>query len=123
VGTANAVITPDLVWGYPHWNYFVYFVLHVFLVILPIYYTIVMKIKINLRDLWNAFWTANVFLVISLGINYLLGSNYMFTLHKPESASLIDHLGPWPWYLASLQFLALILFFVVYIPFALKKKK
>ena len=32
-------------------------------------------------------------------MNRLLGSNYMFTMHKPASASLLDILGPYPWYL------------------------
>lgn len=123
VGTSNAVITPDLIWGFPHWNYFVYFILHVFLVLLPIYYTIVMKIRITLRDLWNAFWTANVFLVFTLLVNSILGSNYMFTHHKPPVETLMDSLGPWPWYLVVLQFLALVLFFLVYLPFIFIKKK
>jgi len=123
VGTLNAVITPDLEWGIPHWTYYYYFILHVFLVLLPLYYTIVLKFRVRARDLWNAYWTANVFLIISLPINFLLESNYMFTRHKPLVPTLIDSMGPWPWYLVSLQFLALLLFIIVYLPFYFLNKK
>ena len=60
----------------------------------------------------------NVYLVVVTAINYALGSNYMYTLQKPHTASLLDLLGPWPWYLLWAEFLALLLFTLLYLPFA-----
>ncbi len=122
VGTFNAVITPDVKFGFPHWEYLVYFIMHVGLVVLPFYYIFVMNHRITRSDLWNAFWMSNAFLVLTLALNYLIDSNYMFTRHKPEVATLLDVLGPWPWYLLSVQFIGLILFHLVYLPFAITKK-
>ena len=116
-GTLNANITPDVQYGFPHWTYFEYWLLHSFLVILPLYYVIVLKVRIEFRDLKNAFWAANVFLIVTLLINISIGSNYMYTKAKPPVPSLLDMLGPWPVYLISGQLLAGILFLLLYLPF------
>lgn len=53
-------------------------------------------------------------------LNALIGSNYMFTLRKPATASLMDVLGPWPLYLISLEVIGLIMCLILYLPFALR---
>jgi len=116
-GTLNANITPDMDFGFPHWDYFSYWLKHGFLVLIPLYYVIVLGIKINKKDLWNAFWTANLYMVFSLVVNYLLDSNYMYTMRKPEATTLLSYMGDWPWYLITTQLLALVLFVLVYLPF------
>jgi hypothetical integral membrane protein (TIGR02206 family) len=65
----------------------------------------------------------NVLMLIVTAINYWLGSNYMFTLRKPATASLFDSMGPWPWYLLSAELLAVILFSLLYLPFALADRR
>ena len=122
VGTLNATITPDLHNGFPHYEYFIYFINHVGLLILPLYAVFVYKLNITFRDLIYAFLMTNLFLLSLHGVNYLLGSNYMFTMHKPPVASLFDFLGPWPWYLLNGQFLALGLMFIAYLPFWIRRK-
>lgn len=122
-GTLNAVITADIRFAYPHWNYFVYFIMHLGLIPLPIYYAIVLGNRIKLKDMWNAFWVANIFLILTMAINFSIESNYMFTRHKPEVATIMEVLGPWPWYLVGLQFIAVVLFIILYLPFHFSKKK
>ena len=116
-GTLNSNITPDVEFAFPHWTYFSYWMNHSFLVIVPIYLVLVFKIKITIKDMWNAFWAANAFMVMTLVINYTIGSNYMYTIKKPPVESLLDMLGPWPFYLINGQLLALLLFFIVWLPF------
>ena len=116
-GTLNASITPDVEYTFPHWTYFNYWMVHSFLVIIPIYYVFVFKMKITFNDLKNAFWLANIFLISTYFINVLLGSNYMYSRAKPTAATILDVMGPWPVYLITGQLLALILFFLLYLPF------
>jgi hypothetical integral membrane protein (TIGR02206 family) len=79
------------------------------------------------RPYWSSFkrvfiWT-NIYMVVVTGINLLIGSNYLYTIHKPPSASLMDLLGPWPWYLISLEIVGLILCFLLYLPFMVRDRK
>lgn len=117
VGTLNANITPDVEYGFPNWSYFSYWIMHGFLMIIPFYYIIVLKLRIKWRDYFNAYWMMNVFLLFTLGVNFILGSNYMYTRAKPDVGSLLDILGPWPVYLISGQILVLVLFYLAFMPF------
>jgi hypothetical integral membrane protein (TIGR02206 family) len=49
--------------------------------------------------------------------NALTGGNYMFLRERPETPSLLDYLGPWPWYILSAALLALALFALLDLPF------
>lgn len=121
VGTLNANITPDLQRGFPHFEYLIYFTIHSGLLVLPFYSIFVYKMDIRFRDFINAYLMINAFLLFTYFVNFVLGSNYMFTMHKPPVASLFDLLGPWPWYLFFGQFLVLALMLVAYLPFWIKR--
>jgi len=57
-------------------------------------------------------------MVLVYGINLLVGGNYMFLMHKPPTASLLDVLGPWPWYILSLEVVGFLMGGVLYLPWA-----
>ncbi len=59
-------------------------------------------------------------MVVVYFINLALGSNYLFIMHKPETASLLDVLGPWPWYILSMEALGFVIFFLLYLPWLVK---
>ena len=44
----------------------------------------------------TAVWAVGIFL-----LNLLIDTNYGYLNGKPGSASILDLLGPWPWYLAA----------------------
>ena len=64
-----------------------------------------------------------VFLLISIIVNLILEANYFWICDKPPVNSLLDYLGPWPWYIFSAQFIAILNFIIAYIPFYIIKKK
>ncbi len=123
VGTLQALLTPDLPQAAPHYSYASYWILHGVLIYLPIYCIVVFGFKINKRDFINAIIAGNIYLVLTLIINFAIGSNYFYTSHKPPSASLLDILGPWPWYILSVEFLTIFMFVVAWMPFWYGKKK
>ena len=123
VGTLNANITPDLQRGFPHYEYLIYFCLHSGLMVLPFYTVFVYRVDIKFRDFIITFLMTNVFFFSAHLINLILGSNYMYTMHKPPVASLFDVLGPWPWYMLTGQVLIVGLMLIVYIPFVIRRKR
>ena len=54
------------------------------------------------------------------GVNRLIGSNYLYTQGKLPTPSLLDVLGPYPWYLLSMEGLGILLCLLLYLPFALQ---
>ena len=51
------------------------------------------------------------------GLNHLLGANYGFINGKPVVGTLFDYMGPYPWYLITLQFVAFTFYFLLLLPF------
>ena len=123
VGTLQALLTPDLPQAAPHFSYFIYWLLHGILIYLPVYCIVVFRFDIRKKDFVNAVIVGNVYLLFTLIINYFLGSNYFYTNHKPPVASLLDYLGPWPWYILIVEILAILLFVVAWMPFWFGKKR
>ena len=71
------------------------------------------------KSLLKVVIVGNLYYLVLFFINRWLGSNYMFTVHKPETASLMDVLGPWPWYLLTTEGIAAVVFTLFYLPFAI----
>jgi len=93
---------------------------HGTLIIVPIF----MTTKEGFRPTWGSFVRVaigtNLYLVVIHFINLAIGSNYLFTVGKPTTESLLDILGPWPVYLLSMEAIGFALFFLLYLPFMLK---
>jgi len=116
-GTLQALITPDLKDGFPSFHFFRYFFTHAGIVAAVIYTVVVWKIRISWKDFFNAILFAQVYLVAIHIINQVLGSNYSYTMAKPQGPTILDLLGAWPWYILWGEFLMVILFLFLMIPF------
>ena len=121
-GMLQGMITPDIVEDFPHFHYFRYFAGHHLLVVAIIYAVVVFKLKPTLISLKKAFIALNVFLVIALFANLLLDANYFWIMEKPPMGSLLDYMGPWPWYILTGEFVAFSHFILAYLLFLLIDK-
>ncbi len=123
IGAASqALFTPDLgPYGFPHFRYWQTFISHGLLVSVPIYLTVVEGFRPEWFSLVRVAVGMNVYVLLVGGVNKILGSNYLFIAHKPETASLLDYLGPWPWYILSLEAIGFVLSVLLYLPFVLFK--
>ena len=61
------------------------------------------------------FWSW-VYLAGGYCVNLLLHANYGFINAKPDVETLFDHMGPYPWYLLTLQAIAFALYLVLLLP-------
>lgn len=80
------------------------------------------KFQVKFKSVWKAFAALNVIAFIVYFVNKLTGGNYMFLAEKPTNASLIDFLGPYPWYILTLEFVVLFIFLLLYAPFFFQEK-
>jgi hypothetical integral membrane protein (TIGR02206 family) len=120
-GAAQALLTPNIgIYGYPHYRFFEQMISHTSIITAAVYMTTVGGCRPYWKSMLRVFVALNVYLVFVGIINKLIGSNYMFIMHKPETPSLLDYLGPWPWYIFGGQLICLLTFILLYTPFAVK---
>ena len=79
--------------------------------------------KPTIKSVKKAFIGLNIFLVIAFISNIIIGSNYFWIMGKPPAGSLLDYMGPWPWYILTGEFVALAHFMVAYLLFLFIDKK
>lgn len=121
-GTFNALLTPDIEYGFPHYTAIIYWILHAGLVCTILYAVFVYDMRPRVKDIVTAFFIGILYLFIIHGFNLLIDSNYSYTMEKPPGGSILDHMGPWPIYLFSGQLLALVLFLILYLPWFIKDR-
>jgi len=121
-GTVQAVITPDVPEPFPSFVYFQYYAAHGGVVVGALFLVIGLRIApgpgaVVRAALVTAGYTAAVGLV-----DVVTGGNYMFLREPPPTPSLLDVLGPWPWYLATATVLGVVLFATLNLPFWLSRE-
>ncbi|MBU2941010.1 TIGR02206 family membrane protein [Lacinutrix sp. C3R15] len=122
-GTSQGVITPDIAEGFPSLDYFRYWIVHLGLLIIVFYATIVLRMRPKLKSVFKSFLALQIYMFLLMGVNYLLDANYSYLNQKPESASALDYFGDWPTYLFVVEALLLPFFLLIYFPFYWIKKK
>lgn len=122
-GTSQGVLTPDIAEGFPSFDYFRYWIVHLGLLSIIFYATFVLRMRPRLKSVFKSFLTLQVYMFVLMGINYLLKSNYSYLNRKPESASVLDFLPEWPYYILVVEVLIIPIFLIIYLPFYIFKKK
>jgi len=119
-GAIQALLTPDAgIYGFPHFRFFQGIISHGSIVTAAIYMTLVEGLRPTAKSLLRVAVYMNVYMVSVGLINWLIGSNYLFIARKPDTASLIDVLGPWPIYIVWLEVIGLVLCLLLYAPYAI----
>ncbi len=117
-GALQPLITPDAgMWGFPHFRFFQVIISHGLIVSSAIYMTVVAGYRPTFKSLKRVYIGSGLYVAFIFGLNFLLGSNYLFIAHKPTTASLIDLLPEWPVYILYLLAIAAVVFFLLYVPF------
>ena len=122
-GTLQGVITPDISEGFPSLDYFRYWIVHLGLLIVIFYNIFVFKLKPKLRSVFKSFLALQVYVLLMIGINYILKANYFYLIEKPKSATLLDYFGEWPYYIIVGQLIIIPLFLLIYLPFYISEEK
>jgi len=122
-GATQAMLTPDLPVAFPHLGYLTFFANHALLVVAVAWAIGVWGFRPRPRSILVSWLSVNLYAALVAPINLLLDTNYLYLRRKPAGASLLDHFGPWPWYLVTLEVVALVLFALVYLPWWVVDRK
>ncbi len=109
-GSAQAILTPDLTFGFPHPMFFFFFLTHGGVIVGAFYLITRGFARLNGRSIFRGMlWTNGYAAAVGL-VNWHRNTNFGYLAAKPEQPSLLDYLGPWPYYLLSLEAAACLLF-------------
>lgn len=117
-----AMLTPDLVgngYGFPHFRYWIFFTSHGSILLAVSFAAAAWGYRPTWRSVLRAFLISNAYLLVAGLANWITGGNYVYIARQPEFPTLIDYLGPWPWYILPLQLIGAAAFALVYLPYAL----
>jgi len=117
-GTLQGLVTPNLEEAFPHPTWFAFFQLHAGVVLVGLYLVVGRGWRPKKGAVLRAFIAANVYAVAAGIVNlFSVNNNYGFLREKPENGSLLDALGPWPYYIFWMQIVALLVFILFDMPF------
>lgn len=123
-GAMQALLTPDAgIYGFPHVRFFLVFISHGAIVISALYMTLVAGYRPRPASLWRVGLIAHLYMIAVGVINALIGSNYLYIAHKPATASILDALPPWPWYILWIEGMGIVSLLLMYTPFALQDRQ
>jgi hypothetical integral membrane protein (TIGR02206 family) len=116
---SQVLITPALgIYGFPHILFFQIFISHGGIVVAALYLTLVEQMRPrSWRAVWRVAVWATLYAVAIFFLNQVLGSNYLFLAYKPPAVTLLDYLGPWPFYFLSMELIGIVLLVLLYLPF------
>jgi hypothetical integral membrane protein (TIGR02206 family) len=119
-GTLQAIITPNLQFGFPDLRFISFFVAHSGIIIGIIFLMLIYGFRPRVIGILRTFAWTEVYFVIAFTTDLVTGENYGFLLHKPEAASLLSFLSDSrPLYLLEFHGLAFLFFTLLYSPFAI----
>jgi hypothetical integral membrane protein (TIGR02206 family) len=109
----QATLTPDLSWTFPSVYYFTYFIYHVGAIAGGCFLVLGCRLYPRPGAVGRVYAATLAFAAVAAVGDVLTGGNYMFLSEKPEYGSLLNVMGPWPWYIASTIVLGLALLVLV----------
>ena len=120
--TLLTLMTPDL-WA-PCWSYpTIYFFLnHAGVIVAALALTAGGLARPARISLFRALAIVNGWALMVGLFNLYFDTNYMYLCQKPASATILDLLGPWPWYIAASEGIAITAFSLLWLPFQFRRR-
>lgn len=109
----QAVLTPDLGETFPDVLFVTYFATHSGAIVGACLLVLGMRLFPRPRAAWRAFGLTAAFAGLAAIGCVATGGNYMYLRHKPDNGSVLDAMGPWPWYLVAAAALGLTMLLVL----------
>ena len=122
-GTIQSYITPNIFYGFPHFEFIAFYIQHGGEILTILYITIVWGYRPRFVSIFKSMGFLMILVFTAYVFNYLAGSNYMFlmadTPHPSTISKLIKIFGEPPFHMIGLTIVALLSHFILYAPFGL----
>jgi hypothetical integral membrane protein (TIGR02206 family) len=115
-GSGMALVTPYLRAPLNTLQSLQYFTGHALLIVGVFYLLWSGQSRPRPRSWLFAWWALNLYGVTVALVDFFGRTNFMYLRQKPASSSLFNLLGPWPFYIAGTDVVALILFWLLALP-------
>jgi hypothetical integral membrane protein (TIGR02206 family) len=119
-GTLQAVLTPDLKDHFPSLPYLQFYVTHDLVILAALFLVIGLALQPRPGAVRRIYLLTLGFAVVVGLIDLVTGGNYMY-LRVPAPGSLLEVMGPWPWYIATGAVLTLVVLVILDAPFRLSR--
>lgn len=116
-GATMALLTPNLRDQFPSFWTIQFFIDHGLIVACTLYLVWSRLARPRPGSVWRAMLAVNLYALCVGTFDFIFKTDYMYLRAKPRDASLLDFLGPWPWYILAAEFVALIVFQLLNLPF------
>ncbi|WP_179391811.1 TIGR02206 family membrane protein [Sporosarcina sp. JAI121] len=116
-GAFQAMVTPVLDIGFPHFRFFHFFYTHIGIIVTALYFTWMKGYRPTFKGILKTMVALNLILPVIVAANTLFRGNYMFLKEKPFTGNLLDYLGPHPWYILSLEGVSFSIFVFMWLLF------
>src|SRR5256886_7268135 len=119
-GTLQAVLTPNLRYGFPDWRFISFFTSHCGIIVGVVFLMLIRRHRPYAMSIVRVWLWSEFYFVVTLAVDLLTGVNYGFLLHKPEAFSILSFLSDSrQLYLLQVHGVALLFFLALYAPFAI----
>lgn len=122
-GTMQGMITPTLYYDWDTPEYYAFFLQHGGVPVAALVLVVGLRLFPEKGAFLRVLLWGWLYMAIVIGLNVMLETNYGFLNAKPGVPTLFDYMGPYPWYLITLNLIACVLYALLLLPFWLKGRK
>jgi hypothetical integral membrane protein (TIGR02206 family) len=125
LGAGFALLTPDVIYGFPYFEYIQSHIGHSFILIGVSYALQVDNQKVTASDPFKILAITTILLAAIYVVNSIIGrgANYWYVNFKPEGDSIMNWMRAEPYHMIDIYILAVILCYVLYLIYTLFEKK
>jgi hypothetical integral membrane protein (TIGR02206 family) len=116
-GSTLAMVTPEVWYALPDWRTLVFFLMHGLTVTAAAVLTFGYGCHPRRGAAWRAFGLTLAYAAAVGLVSVALDANFLYLRARPATPTLLDHFGPWPWYLVVAAGIGLALFHLLELPF------
>lgn len=111
-----SMVTPDIVYQFPHFRFLKYFIHHSAIPIAVLYFILFEGYRVPKKAVLHSFLTLNIMAVPVFFLNIMLDTNFFFLANPSETKTLLWFFGSGIMYYINLEIVAIVVFVITYLP-------